>query len=1049
MKRVFTFLIILIPFFLAAQTSKIEKYHKAKYFEPAQELNTEQFIAEYFDDLGLENPSDLKKGRRFESKNGWVRNRYKQEYRGLEVLASSFILHEQNGIVKRSTGSLLPDINIDINPTQTLSAIQATLRNHILISEEVSSTDLFKLNEEMVLGEPRLCIMDRAFPDFSGKYKLVYELTVEKQIPEFESKIYYLDANTSEILYELNNIHGVSVQGQANTNYYGSQAITVDSISPNLFRLYDEGRDIVTVNFNERDFSSGYTYAIFEDDNNWWNNYNEDRDEVATDAHYCAAAYYDFMNDNFGWKGLDGLGNENSTMLTVVHWNGTFYLNAFYSPSRGYVAIGNGLCIDYDPLTTLDVIGHEYAHAFTNYTSGLIYRGESGALNESISDILGKAIESKYDPDNFNWLIGDRFAVDNGEAFRNMADPNDKEDPKYYEGEFWIDPTGFYDNGGVHFNSGVYNFWYYLLVEGGSGINEGGNSYSVEPIGWEDATDIVYGAQVGYFEPSTGYKDAYTHTLQYTEDVFGQGSSQYLAVEEAWRAVGITSNEVEDVISVGGTIQVDGIATTICTNECIDVTLDIVNLGGTPIDAQTSIELRYILDNDILANETLVLTQDLNVGDTLPFTFGRQICWFDINGSQDYLEIEISSDGGNEYTQFDYDFINLNSGAPFDVEFTRFELTSNVCDSDFYFLQYRFENEGCETIPEGTQYQLIINVNGNEQIETRTLNADSRPSVGQIVLTSFDFDVPLDNKNDYTVELVFSDDPNLSNNTLSGVFNTYEVMEEGNIEGYSNYNTNGSQWVFTDEAFYSFTQSMFHASSERLIVGSDEQFFEFNEPQKCITAEDFMLSASFINKTRLNICYDTKNMQDPVLRFEYIPYYSGEVPGLIPEFTSLHEISFPDYNEQLPIQYGFSEGDQRTLTYDIPIGNEELTITVLCLFGNEFEASNGNLSNGDYQLFDNIRIEERGTVATEDELLQADISVFPNPANGQINFVDAKDREFNLKVFGIDGKQVYSQKASKGNFTWDIEQSLNGLFIYEMQFQDGRTANGKFILENR
>jgi len=424
---------VFLPFLTVAQSNKVSKHNAAKYFVPEQAFSPQDFVNSYFDDLGLNNPKDLIEARRYESKNGWIRNRYKQSYKGLDVLGSSLILHEKNGKVKKFTGNVFPDINLSTKASQSKSEIEDQLMNHIWNDASKSTADLIAIKEDFKIESIELKVGDRIFPKFSGDYRLVYEVIAKRSIPEYDRISYFMDAHTGELLNELSHLCSVSVEGQANTRYYGTKKIITDSIAPNKFVLFDETRDIRTLNGEEQGwFPSRDDYVDFEDENNYWNNVNEKLDEVAGDVHYCSAAYHDFMLDNFDWKGLDGTGSDSSGLISVVHINDKYYLNAFWDGQRTYY--GNGLCVDYGPLTTLDVVAHEFAHAFTQFSSGLIYRDESGALNEGTSDIFGKAVEYAYDPDNFNWLIGDRFTNSEGEAFRNMSDPNDKNHPKYYQG---------------------------------------------------------------------------------------------------------------------------------------------------------------------------------------------------------------------------------------------------------------------------------------------------------------------------------------------------------------------------------------------------------------------------------------------------------------------------------------------------------------------------------------------------------------------------------------------------------------------------------------
>lgn len=95
----------------------------------------------------------------------------------------------------------------------------------------------------------------------------------------------------------------------------------------------------------------------------------------------------------------------------------------------------------------------------TEFSAGLIYAGESGALNESFSDIFGNAVERYARPEEYSWLLGEEI----GTAIRSMEEPNIHSNPDTYGGGFWT------DGGGVHTNSGVQNHWFYILTEGDAG----------------------------------------------------------------------------------------------------------------------------------------------------------------------------------------------------------------------------------------------------------------------------------------------------------------------------------------------------------------------------------------------------------------------------------------------------------------------------------------------------------------------------------------------------------------------------------------------------
>src|SRR5262249_50052230 len=155
----------------------------------------------------------------------------------------------------------------------------------------------------------------------------------------------------------------------------------------------------------------------------------------------------------------------------------------------------------------LDVIGHEMTHGVTQYTSNLNYQGESGALNESNSDIFGCTIEHWKQPDaTKNIEIGETLGLQTSTGFRNIAHPGmgappqpaAKGDPNYY--------TGSQDNGGVHYNSGVPNNAWYLIMAGGT--NDYTHKTVTNPLGWDQAIKVWYQAQTHYFTSSTNFAAA-------------------------------------------------------------------------------------------------------------------------------------------------------------------------------------------------------------------------------------------------------------------------------------------------------------------------------------------------------------------------------------------------------------------------------------------------------------------------------------------------------------------------------------------------------------
>ena len=188
-------------------------------------------------------------------------------------------------------------------------------------------------------------------------------------------------------------------------------------------------------------------------------------------------------------------------------------------------------------MTSLDICAHEYTHAVTDYTANLINGGESGALNESFSDIMAIAVEHYAKAAEANFLLGDEVALD-GRAIRSAIQPKILEAPDTYDGEYWS-----YNQ--VHNRSNVQTHWFYLLVNGGTGTNDLDNSYQVTGIGLEAATAIAYRNLTVYLTPPSNYQDARFFSIRATMDLFGDCSFEAEQVAKAWYAVGV--GELEEL----------------------------------------------------------------------------------------------------------------------------------------------------------------------------------------------------------------------------------------------------------------------------------------------------------------------------------------------------------------------------------------------------------------------------------------------------------------------------------------------------------------------
>ena len=247
-------------------------------------------------------------------------------------------------------------------------------------------------------------------------------------------------------------------------------------------------------------------------------------------AHNFAIATYDYYFNNHGRDSLDDNG---ATLRSRVHYS-VNYNNAFWNGVE--MTYGDGDGVVFVPLSQdADVVAHELTHGVTSNESNLIYSNESGALNEAMSDIFGALVDRQEGASgNDIWLIGEDIYTPGtpGDGLRDMAYPSSVGDYDYYPTRY----TGSQDNGGVHWNSGIANLAFKLLVTGGTHPS-GATSNSVPSIGFDKAADIFYYANTNCLVSSSNFEAARNCTAAGASALYG--ATEEAAVHEAWDAVGV------------------------------------------------------------------------------------------------------------------------------------------------------------------------------------------------------------------------------------------------------------------------------------------------------------------------------------------------------------------------------------------------------------------------------------------------------------------------------------------------------------------------------
>jgi len=477
---------------------------------------------------------DFKLIRKEKDKLGHVHYRFQQTYYGNLVEDAIWIAHTNNDRVYSLNGLIFEKF---VSPTtaalseeaaleSALSYVGATTYKWEIPAEEQHLKWEAQDQEATYFPKGELVFVSLEHSFTASMYRMAYKFNIYANEPMSRAEI-YVDANTGEIIREHEIIHTIDEPGIAHTAYSGERDIIADSFGGE-YRLHDMSRGDGVRTF---DLNNATTYGgavDFIDDDNDWDNVNPEQDEYATDAHWGAEMTYDYFFLEHGRNSIDNAGFQ---LNSYVHYGNDFF-NAFWDGTRMTYGDGNGGSIT--PLTSIDIAGHEVAHGLTTFSAGLVYSMESGALNESFSDIFGTMIEHYARPDDNNWLIGE----DIGTHFRSMSNPNSKGDPDTYFGDFWA-PLGGGDYGGVHTNSGVQNFWFYLLCEGGTGTNDNGDDYDVTALGIEDASAIAFRNLTVYLISSSQFIDARFYAIESAVDLFGGCTTEVEETADAWYAVGV------------------------------------------------------------------------------------------------------------------------------------------------------------------------------------------------------------------------------------------------------------------------------------------------------------------------------------------------------------------------------------------------------------------------------------------------------------------------------------------------------------------------------
>jgi bacillolysin len=471
---------------------------------------------------------------------GRVHERADQYHHGVRVFGADVARQLDNGLLISMFGTIYEEIDADTTPEISGEVARAIVERRAGVS----------------IGDarqPELVVLP-----VKDAFRLAWRMRAASRS---DVRQYFIDAHDGSIVLEYSDLKrqvpqesvgtARGVLGDLKKISVSSNAagfVTNDPLRPPSLRTYDmkgDWRRVIDYLNTVIALSAGD--LALDTDNEW-------TDGAVGDAHVYTGWTYDYYFKRFSRRGLD---NANIAIVSLVHpvrridffalfqEIPDFFVNAFYA-GDGVMVYGvgappgvtfGGQTVDFFS-GALDVVAHELTHGVTDYSSGLIYQGESGALNESFSDIMATGAEFFFQPAGTGSLRADYLAGEDiirPGGIRSLSDPRAFGDPDHYSRRF----TGPADNGGVHINSGISNHAYYLAIEGGTNRTSGLSVQGVGGSNREQIEKVFYRAFTELLPASATFATARAATIQSARDLFGANSAAERAVAQAWTAVGV------------------------------------------------------------------------------------------------------------------------------------------------------------------------------------------------------------------------------------------------------------------------------------------------------------------------------------------------------------------------------------------------------------------------------------------------------------------------------------------------------------------------------
>ncbi len=484
---------------------------------------------------------------------GYTHHRFKQYHDGIRVEGAMFIVHERNGRAIKANGKIASNMHMQTKPhiakqSALMKAVESVpSKQYAWEDKEFEQFTKEIAKDPSATNFPKVdLIITRRFDSLevaTNNLVLAYRVTVPT-LDQPGGYAVYVGARDGNIIRRVPLARGCTA-AQANTIYNGEKTInTVWNGSAWTLKDDCQTTTIETMAYNTQTTQDDVTHTSTD----WTSN---SALTPYTQAHWCAMKAYEY----FDVQGLSDYSEYDSRMLTVV--GGTEGVHWWGAINKRYIQITNTTGVfSTDWPSTLDVIGHEWAHAVTEMAigmeSGSYPVGEFGAVYESFGYIFGEAVE---------WFAKETTIptelIGGQETFYEQYQKKLCERGVAYLDTYCDDNWEATDE--FHARAGVQNNWFCLLVYGGEGHNDhccDDRDYNVDDIGLEKAAKITFRNLTTYITEASNYVDARLGSIEAAEDEYGQGN-EYNQVIEAWNAVGVYDNEVGWDFRLCGVFTVD------------------------------------------------------------------------------------------------------------------------------------------------------------------------------------------------------------------------------------------------------------------------------------------------------------------------------------------------------------------------------------------------------------------------------------------------------------------------------------------------------------